>query len=694
MKWLTLLFTFLIIDPAWAKLESSPHIFLPAEQKEFFQAYQQAPISWWNFLLFDESQVTPEQACDILNTNIPDDTLYNPCLNIPMASGLIEDLAHQQTFLQAPPRSIKDLKNSLDKTIVTLSLPMSSDTLNLMRQFPLARFDQLASHFQKFFSASESSTEIHVLPFLLNFSPESQQSTDWVNKMTALSSINPGVQWIGPHFGSQINKQQVIQDLQRVALIGSFLILSLILFLLISRRALFLLLVPTLAISIGGAFFVVQWVWGSIHGLTLAFGCGLVGIAMDYAFHGWSGPFDRKTWRTNGISFVTTLLSFSLLLFFSTPLIRQISLFAIVGLSLAFVFCYLISRLGWHKNQTPLHVPLPRLSKKAALTVTGSLSLLSLFCVAFLNLDFSLQRMDLTHNQLRKQINNSGIDQSKNRLGFYLAKDDATLQTLSDWGQKESISVLNPLQFEATSASTGRAQWKSWVCKNQNQLSELAQTAPYGALFSSFFTQIQCQTLSTPNLQAGKAWSLFQVGSSTLSIFKAESDEQVLKILEQFPKTFFLTQLTRDFPKRLRRESLIFLFSCFFITLGFLLLFFKKKSLEVFVPVLGALSGILIVTTVLGRPITFISFVSLIILLGLTLDYGVFCTAYPKTQELKKVFGSIFLSAATSCAGFAPLAFCGHPVLADLGTTILFGLLGALLFSFLIYPALAEARRV
>ncbi len=694
MRSLALSFLILLTPNLWAGVESSPDIFLPPQQKQLVRASQNAPISWWNFLLYDSTKIDRSQACQSLQSSIPNQSLlYNPCQPIPLSKKWLHELALLQTFSNPPPQSMTALKASLDRTLVSLSLPIASGSLNLLRHYPLADFNKLFKRFNEFFASQQTPARFQVLPFLVDFAPESHESQRWVKDIQETQSSATAIHWAGPHIGAQVNKMQVMKDLKGVALFGTVLVLVLIGFLIATRRGVFLALVPVLGIAIATAYVTVHWVWGSIHGLTLAFGSGLVGISMDYAFHGWNQSFDKKTWKTNTISFATTFLSFGLLLFFTAPLIRQISLFALSGLSVSFLLCFIISKFSSLPSERPILLPLFKTPRNVAIVLIGLLTIVALLSLPKQRLDFSLQRMDLTQDQKPEVLQGAGIDKTKNQLGFLLASDLKQQSQIVDWAHSQSIPILNPTVITGGNASSRSLQiWRQWACDHQNEIKVLAQTPPYRDIFKDFFETVSCQKLRKTSKVTGQTQSMFSVGESILSIFKVSDAKQLAAIKKDYPKTFFLTQLTEDFPRVLKHQSMFFLISCFTLSFLFLIVFFRSRSLLVYVPVLGALVGILWVGLLLGRPLSFISFVSLIILLGLTLDYGVFCTTYVfKAEKLKKVFGSIFLSALTSLAGFAPLAFCGHPVLADLGLTIVSGLTGALVFTYIIYPNLTSA---
>jgi hypothetical protein len=686
MKFLALIIFVYSSSLGQATVDTSPSIFLPSKQKETVEAYQKAPILWWSFLV-DESQPTAlDSSCATLQHPKDSPFYYNPCLDMPVAADWLDELANHNQWLTSPPESVGELQKKLDQVLVQLSLPVSSHSLNVVRKHPLLALTDRLDILRTFFDSSGSKEESTLFAFLLRFPPQSEANRNWVQSLQTKSTGGP--HWVGPHIAAEQNKQQIIRDLQWVATLGTFLILALILFLVLSRRPLFLLLLPLLSLGLLGAVATVLAVWGGIHGLTLAFGAGLVGIAMDYAFHGWNGPYDAKVWRTNTISAVTTLLSFTLLQFSTTPLIQQISLFAITGLSLTFLFCFTLVRWLPLSRQSPLTLPVARFGPRLTLGVLGVLGCLTVASLFSQRLDFSLQRMDMTQRDATPSGYRKSLESMKSSLGLYLARNQEDLIKVNQWAQQKGVRTLSALSLTPPTLPS-RARWEKWSCENQEDLQSLSQTAPYQRLFSELFADLQCgQGIRVPATPITKG--LFTVDQEPLILFKAKDPQQKLKIQQTYPKTFFLTQLTEDFPQQLHREATGFLLFCFLMCGLTLFWFFGKRSVLAFVPVAGAMVGILLVAALSQTPLSFVSFIALIILLGLTLDYGVFCTTFLQDQQqLEKTFGGMALSAATSMAGFAPLALCGHPVLSDLGTTIVSGLGSALFVTYLVFSEIS-----
>lgn len=128
-----------------------------------------------------------------------------------------------------------------------------------------------------------------------------------------------------------------------ISLIGTILLL-----LLVFRRATPLLLnTVTLLIGVTVALAGSVAIFGEIHVITLLFGVGLIGIAVDYGLHYSASLFDRDAGSPMqrlhhvlpGISLglLTTLIGYVVLVLAPLPGLRQIAAFAVIGLGAAFL---------------------------------------------------------------------------------------------------------------------------------------------------------------------------------------------------------------------------------------------------------------------------------------------------------------------------------------------------------------------
>ncbi len=165
-------------------------------------------------------------------------------------------------------------------------------------------------------------------------------------------------------------EQSIKRDIQRISSWSIFCMLLLCLGLFRSLRLMALTLVPIgcgMLAGVAGSLLV----FGSVHGLTLAFGASLIGVCIDYVVHFYShhllapepgGPPQtlRRIWPGLMLGAASTLIGFAALAGSTFPGLREIAVFALLGVGFALL-------------STRWVVPL--LVRRAAPTPTALLSL-------------------------------------------------------------------------------------------------------------------------------------------------------------------------------------------------------------------------------------------------------------------------------------------------------------------------------
>ncbi len=682
-----LTFLFLIFSPANAKVTSSNKIFFPAKEGRPLLELQKTPVTWWNFLFYDSSKIQRSKVCDLLSGLDKESILFNPCGNLPVNQQWLNRWSKENLLHSPPPQSLRDVEKKLNHALVQLSLPLPTGQLEILRTNPLADFSKLEAVFSRFFETSEPSTDKwKAIPILFHFPPSKVSKTE--NLLKSFPTDSSHFHWVGPHIGTYENQQTIIKDVKKVLTTGTLLLGLLFLFLILRGRVAYLLLIPILGISCLFAYLVVHWAWGSIHGLTLAFGSGLIGISMDYAFHGWKTNHDHFLWKTNSIGFTTTFGAFLLLTFFSIPLIRQISFFTSTGLACAFILSFSLSRLmSTRWKIAPLNVPRFNISKTIRLSLLGLFLLLAVFKIPGFHYDFALKKMDHSISLRPEGVSDEDLFNDSSRLGFLPVQANRQEEIIS-WGRNENLSLLGSHSLFTTRHSEDSLQkWIQWSCPPGQGIKAL-DNPTFQKIFREFYSFLSCENLQTYRLNDWKSsLNLFKNQNQELLIVKANNKNQYDKIKDRWPQSFFVSDFTKNFSKSMEKDTIQYLIIIFLFVSSLLLIVFQKRFPLVILPTLGAVLGLILLVGFSGRPATFMTFMGLLILLGLTLDYGIFCTAFLKRRKpLDDVFGAVSLSALTSICGFAPLAFCTHPVLRDLGGSIIFGLMGACFVTFIAYP--------
>ncbi len=139
---------------------------------------------------------------------------------------------------------------------------------------------------------------------------------------------------------------QIRGDIARLSMLSTIGVAILLLLAYRSLRALLLVLVP-MGAGVVMATAVTATAFGQIHAMTLAFGTTLVGVCVDYPIHlfshhmgvGGSSPATslRRVWPALVLGAATTAVGFAALGFASLPGIREIGVFAAIGILTALV---------------------------------------------------------------------------------------------------------------------------------------------------------------------------------------------------------------------------------------------------------------------------------------------------------------------------------------------------------------------
>ena len=118
-------------------------------------------------------------------------------------------------------------------------------------------------------------------------------------------------------------------------------------------------------------------------------------------------------------------------------------------------------------------------------------------------------------------------------------------------------------------------------------------------------------------------------------------------------------------------------------------LFFRsvRDSLCAMIPVAMALLAVCAVYALLGKPLNLAAEISLVLLSGLAIDYGVFVISSERSAN-PYVFRAISASALTTAAGGLTIAFAGHPLLHEAGFALIPGVLAAWGAAALLLPSI------
>lgn len=146
----------------------------------------------------------------------------------------------------------------------------------------------------------------------------------------------------GPGVFSVTTRERIRHDAWRFSLIATALIAAMLLALYRSLRVLGLGLLPVASGALAGIA-AVSLAFGSVHGITLAFGVTLIGEGVDYAIYLFTqnapGAAPQTTferiWPTLRLGVLTSICGFSAMLFSDFMGLAQLGMFSVAGLVVA-----------------------------------------------------------------------------------------------------------------------------------------------------------------------------------------------------------------------------------------------------------------------------------------------------------------------------------------------------------------------
>jgi predicted exporter len=320
-------------------------------------ATQSFPLFWWNFLVLDNASESPEKVralCIALR-----DAPNSPLSKIPCGSNLgsflpmLRDWARDYS-LRVPVPARSEITARFQETYSQATLPLGKEILGVLREDPLGTYRdlRLALESQVMMDLPreggvfiDRETKRVVLPLQFMSVPSDTAPTERFYKILSEACTRiecPSFTLVGPHASTFTNERQVMSDLRRVSILGLLFTLAQVAYLIFSKRARALWLFPPVLLAIAASTALTVLIFGSIHGLTLSFGTGLIGLALDYGLHSAFNMEKRGVWRANLCGIVTSLCGFGVLYFSEIPLIRQLMTFALIGVIVAGLIFYLL----------------------------------------------------------------------------------------------------------------------------------------------------------------------------------------------------------------------------------------------------------------------------------------------------------------------------------------------------------------
>ncbi len=538
---------------------------------------------------------------------------------------------------------------------------------------------------------------------------------------------------VGPPAFAVASRQSMRRDATELSIIATCLVVGIIY--LFYRSALLVLLcsIPLLCGTLMSVCAVVL-IFGSIHGITLAFGIVIIGVAIDYPIHLFSHlnndepPSDAmdRIWPTLRLGVLTTSLGYVSMIFSGFDGLIQLAVFAVCGLaSASLVTRHVLPHITWFSLRTASPV-------KVSTTLFELLSKNKIFFYVLLAgavAVLGIQRNELWENDIARL---SPVPDSQLALDRQV-REELNLPNVSYWvvvkGKSEQLvlqwteSVTEKLQtlkdqgnisgFEAVTKYLPSVEKQSQRIKalpSSAQLKENLRIAQQGLpfkenAFAGFIEEVakvkKSGFLNSDRLKGtlfeAKTQKLFYHQDNfwfSLISFNGSVDEKLIAgAVSGFPSenVFVLEprKTSNTLINRYRdRALLMFVGGCLVIAITLKIALRRWASLgRILIPVIGSVLTVLAILAAAKVRISLFHLVSLLLVIGLGLDYALFLNRKLKLkEEHSKTHHALLVCNLSTVSVFGTLAFSTTPVLKAIGTTVAIGAFACLWFSFIFAP--------
>ena len=485
------------------------------------------------------------------------------------------------------------------------------------------------------------------------------------------------------------------------------------------------LLVAGIAVYIG---------FGFIHGMTLAFGTTLIGVAIDYPLHACahlkSDHSPKLTimqiWPTIRLGAITTAIGYSAMLFSGFPGLSQLGLFAIAGLlSAAATTRWILPALVPQKMRKPLlwstWLPFRHQASRLILIVPISMVLSLTYLswsdkpfweVDIANLSPVPQNLRDRDIWLRQEL---GAPALRDMMVIVapdaqqaLEQSESLRATLNQLVDHEHMVGYEMAADYLPSIRTQVLRQKALPERAtlEQQLSAAQRDLPFKPELFAPFLQSMAQSKTLPPLD-NQSINNTILGTKIRSLLYSNQDQWVGTVLlrgvsnrqaiqqtiqtEAFKAVHYLDLKTEsnNMVTTYRQEVILYLA----IGTGFLILILGiglrsiPKMLAVLLPIAGSIMLDLALLHALGERLSLFHLAALLLVFGIGLDYTLFFQRPHKTAvERQQTISAIIVCSLTTITVFGLLACSQTPVLHGIGLTAFFGSLICVLFAAICSP--------
>lgn len=540
---------------------------------------------------------------------------------------------------------------------------------------------------------------------------------------------------------ARANAEREVDLIGAGSLIGMLILLYLV-FRSIRPLALGLL---SVVFGISAALAVTIFVYGEIHLITLVFGASLIGEAIDYAIQYFAAHLGAgKDWEpVSGlrriapgltVALSTSLLGYSALMLAPFPALSQIGLFALVGLSAAWLSVFLLLpalliKPNGRNPETAVAGPKFLLSwwqahigKRACYAIAGLILVVAIpgWLQLYGDDDIHLlvARPALLATQEAKIRELSGVGNSSQ---FFLIegktadevlvneeKLTARLAKLIANDEIVSYQGLSGFVPSMVIQQQNRQLWSEKVFGNISALTAMLSHA--GLRDEVIINQIAAFKASTNATLTVEDWVKSPISTSARNLWLGQTEhgfaavglpqgvKNIASLVETtkglagvtlVDKTASISQLL----KKYREWGGLWMLGIIMLVYGVLFVRYKgRQAAVILAPTLLAIALTFGIFGYLHKPLSLFNIMALMLVIGVGVNYAIFlCEG---GVHAAASLSGVLLSAGTTLLSFGLLAFSSMPALSSFGLTLLVGVGFAVLLAPMVLTFESEQARI
>ncbi|MBE0510032.1 MAG: MMPL family transporter [Gammaproteobacteria bacterium] len=757
--WLLLVLLVVFALQRGLQLDSDMQFFLPPaaspqQQLVLDELQQGAAARLWLLAIRAESEATAAALSQRLAESLAGESAFVQVLNRPQPLPEEEQQAwfvYRYLLSELPEMDAASLHQSLQWRLEELASPLGPLLRQTLASDPTAQFQQWLQAWQ----GEAGPVRRHGVWFgddgrallLLRSRAAGMELDAQAANLTLIEShfaALPGSAGASLSIGGAAplavtSRDTIRSEAQWLSLLATLLVALILLWAWRSPR-LWLLAALPLGSAVLGGLWVTQTLFGQVHGITLAFGITLLGVALDYPLHLFSQlrPGSRPSealavvWPRLRLGVLSTAAGYLAMIASGFPGLVQLGAFAASGLLVAALVTWLVlpaalPRIWQGRESQRAALPVPpawRMRVRIALLLgLAGLSLLVLLTSPRPIWQSELAALSPIPEPLRQQETALRQALGLAELGQMLAirgdsaevvlqRSEDLLPQLQAWQQAGLIQdvELATALLPSERRQRQRQQALPDPLALQAALDEAQQGLPFRqGVFADFVEALRhshelaplqpamLETLLPDSLLAarlapllferdGQWWALLRLhglqDGQALADWVATNSDGDLHYLD-------LARDTSAMMLTFQRAALSWLGGGALL-IGLLLwwgLAGLRQALPVLLPVLSALLVTLALLHLMGQLLSVFHLVALLLVLGIGLDYSLFFQHGGNRQQRRRTGHALRLCAISSMAVFVILALSSLPVLQAIGLTVSVGILTSFLFAWLLTPA-------